>query len=349
MSLDKESVRQCALELIATDGSGVATRLGQKFGLSRQGANAYLQAMVRDGLLETSGTTRSRTYRLKTLAQVERNFPQEGLDEYNVWLEVVKPVVAALPANVTHIWQHAVTEMVNNAIDHSSSPEVQLRVQRNALDTEVEVIDRGEGIFLKIQRALGLHDPRESVLELAKGKLTTAPAHHSGEGIFFTSRAVDVFEIESHHLRFTHISGADDRIIEHTADVPGTTVRMRLRNDSPRVLREVFGEFTEGEDEDRDFARTVVPLRLAQYEGDRLLSRSQAKRVVARFERFRRVEVDFTGIEEIGLAFADELFRVYAQAHPKILITAVNAEPAVAQMIRRVTHAAAAFPTDPAK
>jgi anti-sigma regulatory factor (Ser/Thr protein kinase) len=348
MSLDKGTIRQCVLELIAADGLGVARRLGQKFGVSRQVANGYLQAMVRDGLLETTGTTRSRNYSLKTLAEAEQTFPQEGLDEYNVWLEVVKPVVAVLPPNVSHIWQHAVTEMVNNAIDHSGSPEVQVRVRRNAFDTEVIVTDRGEGIFVKIQRALGLHDPRESVLELAKGKLTTAPSRHSGEGIFFTSRAVDLFEIESHHLRFTHESGVDDRIIEHAADVPGTTVRMRLRNDSPRVLREVFGEFTEGENGDRDFARTVVPLRLAQYEGDRLMSRSQAKRVVARFERFRRVEVDFAGIDEIGQAFADELFRVYARAHPQIVITAVNAEPAVAQMIRRVMTAAA-DPTDRAQ
>ena len=80
----------------------------------------------------------------------------------------------------------------------------------------------------------------------------------------------------------------------------------------------------------------VVPLRFAQHEGETLVTRSQAKRVANRFERFKHVELDFTGVSEIGQAFADELFRVFARAHPEIRITPINTEPAVARMIRRV-------------
>ena len=112
---------------------------------------------------------------------------------------------------------------------------------------------------------------------------------------------------------------------------------MRLANDSPRVLREVFDAFTDPEE--YSFDKTVVPLRLAQYEGDKLVSRSQAKRVSHRFERFKRVELDFAAISEIGQAFADELFRVFANAHPQIRITPINTEPAVAQMIKRAVAA----------
>lgn len=333
---DKESIRRRAISLIAAHGAGVASRLATEFGLSRQVANGYLAGLVRDGLIEATGTTRSRTYKLKTLTEAERSFERQGLDEDRVWRELVKPVVADLPRNVQDIWHYAATEMINNAIDHSGSPQVRVQVRRNALDTEVTVIDEGEGIFLKIQRALDLPDPRESILELAKGKLTTAPSHHSGEGIFFTSRVMDLFEIDSHKLRFSHQLRSEDRIDEQAADTPGTRVRMRLENDSPKTLRAVFQEFTEGEE--TDFARTVVPLRLAQHEGDKLVSRSQAKRVAYRFERFRKVELDFTGVEEIGQAFADELFRVYARAHPEIRITPINTQPAVDMMIRRAVN-----------
>ena len=75
-------------------------------------------------------------------------------------------------------------------------------------------------------------------------------------------------------------------------------------------MREVFDAFTDPEE--YSFDKTVVPLRLAQYEGEKLVSRSQAKRVANRFERFKRVELDFAGVSEIGQAFADELFRVFA-------------------------------------
>jgi len=339
MEADKTTLRRQALELIATDGHRVGTRLAQAGGVSRQVANGYLQALVRDGLVDAQGTTRARVYRLKTLAEASRRYPREGLQEDLVWRELVSPVVARFAQNVRDIWHYAATEMINNAIDHSGAAEVLVEVQKNELSTELLVADEGLGIFVKIQRALELHDPREAILELAKGKLTTAPEQHSGEGIFFTSRVLDCFEIESHHLRFSHAPRADDAIAEQAVDTPGTRVRMRLANDSPRVLREVFDSFTDAEE--YSFDKTVVPLRLAQYEGEQLVSRSQAKRVAHRFERFKRVELDFAGVSDIGQAFADELFRVFATAHPLIRITPINTEPAVAQMIRRAVAAGA--------
>lgn len=334
MNTDKLNIRQRALELIAADSHRVGSRLAQAVGVSRQVANGYLQALVRDGLVEAEGTTRAKTYRLKTLDTIERSYPREGLQEDVVWRELVVPRVTGCPENVRDIWHYGATEMINNAIDHSGAPEVRVAVLTNALETEVLVADEGEGIFVKIQKALGLHDPRESILELAKGKLTTAPEHHTGQGIFFTSRAMDRFEIESHKLRFVHALRAEDVIVGQVEDTPGTRIRMRLANHSKRVLREVFDAFTD-ETEKYAFDKTVVPLRLAQYEGEKLVSRSQAKRVAYRFERFKRVELDFSGITDIGQAFADELFRVFVAAHPEIRITPINTEPAVAQMIRR--------------
>lgn len=340
MGIDKESIRRRALSLISADGHRVAARLADEFGLSRQVANGYLQSMVREGLIDAEGTTRARVYRIRTLTEAARAYPREGLQEDLVWRELVAPVVARFPQNVRDVWHYAATEMINNAIDHSGAPEVQVSVRKNALHTEVIVADEGEGIFLKIQRALNLHDSREAILELAKGKLTTAPEQHTGEGIFFTSRALDFFEIESHHLRFSHAPKADDSIEEQARDTAGTRVRMRLANDSPRHMSEVFGAFTDPEE--HTFDKTVVPLRLAQYEGEKLVSRSQAKRVAHRFERFKRVELDFSGVSDIGQAFADELFRVFVAAHPAIRITPINTEPAVAHMIRRVVAAGSA-------
>lgn len=340
MDEGKNSLRRHALRLIAIDGHRVGTRLAQAGGVSRQVANTHLQALVREGAVEAEGTTRARVYRLKTLVEVSRRYPREGLQEDLVWRELVAPVVADLPENVRDVWHYAATEMINNAIDHSGAADVLVEAKRNELVSEVLVADEGVGIFVKIQEALSLHDPREAILELAKGKLTTAPDQHTGEGIFFTSRALDFFEIESHHLRFSHAPRADDAIAEQLTDTPGTRVRMRLANDSPRKLREVFDAYTDPDE--CTFDKTVVPLRLAQYAGEKLVSRSQAKRVVHRFERFKRVELDFTGIAEIGQAFADEMFRVFAAAHPSIRITPVNTAPAVAQMIKRAVAARAA-------
>ena len=43
---------------------------------------------------------------------------------------------------------------------------------------------------------------QEALQELSKGKLTTLPKGHTGEGIFFTSKVADRFELESGRTRW---------------------------------------------------------------------------------------------------------------------------------------------------
>ena len=331
--VDKETIRRRALALIAEEGRGVAARLTAEFGLSRQVVSGHLQALLRSQQVAAEGSTRARVYRLTTLHETLLSYPRKDLREDVVWQAVFAPAVADLPENVRDIWRYGVTEMVNNAIDHSGSAQVHVGVRRNAVFTDGWVADDGEGIFLKIQRALGLYDPREAILELAKGKLTTDPVHHSGEGIFFASKVFDAYDIRSARLHFMHDHDRLDVLMERPADAPGTLVVMRLDNHSPRTAKSVFDEFAAPEE--YTFVKTVVPVRLAQYEGEKLVSRSQAKRLYQRFERFRHVVLDFDGVAEIGQGFADELFRVFAQAHPSVVLAPINMTTAVSQMVSR--------------
>jgi hypothetical protein len=83
---------------------------------------------------------------------------------------------------------------------------------------------------------------------------------------------------------------------------------------------------------DRD---QVLRLREAVAQGDKHVARSQAKSLTASLGRSGNVVVDFDGVANIGQAFADELFRVFAVAHPDVQLTPVNMVPAVQQMVRR--------------
>ena len=327
-------LRHTILDAIAHDGSNVAARLAGLHGVSRQSASAWLAKLRREGVVTSSGAGRGVRYRLTVLTKAQQAYERAGLNEDRVWRELVGPQVADLPPNVRDIWQYAVTEMVNNAIDHSGSEQVVVELLRDALNTTVYITDEGEGIFLKIQRALHLYDPREAILELAKGKLTTDPAHHTGEGIFFASKAMDAFDIRSGTLHFMRDEWGADVLRERPADAPGTLVLMRLANDSARTLQTVFEQFAAPEE--YTFAKTIVPVCLAQHEGEKLVSRSQAKRLTLRFERFQTVVLDFAGVEEIGQAFADELFRVFHQAHPATTLSPVNMTTAVEMMFKRV-------------
>jgi DNA-binding transcriptional ArsR family regulator len=326
-------LRHSILDAIAHDRGNVAARLAGQHGVSRQSASAWLAKLKQEGVITSSGVGRGVRYRLAVSASVQEVYVRAGLNEDRVWRGLVAPQLADLPPNVRDVWHYAVTEMVNNAIDHSGSKQISVGLVRDALNTSVYVADEGEGIFLKIQRALDLYDPREAILELAKGKLTTDPANHTGEGIFFSSKVMDTFDIRSGTLHFVHDDWGTDVLLERAADAPGTLVQMRFANDSKRTLQEVFDQFAAPEE--YTFAKTIVPVKLAQHEGEKLVSRSQAKRLTMRFERFQVVVLDFAGVEEIGQAFADEVFRVFQQAHPGTRLLPVNLTSAVEKMVKR--------------
>ena len=326
-------LRRTILDAIAHDGGNVAARLAQQHGVSRQSASAWLGKLKREGVITSTGVGRGVRYQLAVLADVRQIYERAGLNEDRVWREQIAPHLADLAPNVRDVWHYAVTEMVNNAIDHSGSEQVEVGLVRDALNTSVYVADEGEGIFLKIQRAMNLYDPREAILELAKGKLTTDPVNHTGEGIFFSSKVMDAFDIRSGKLHFVHDDWGTDVLLERAADAPGTVVQMRLANDSLRTLQEVFDQFAAPEE--YTFSKTIVPVKLAQHEGEKLVSRSQAKRLTMRFERFQTVVLDFAGVEEIGQAFADEVFRVFQQAHPGTKLFPINQTTEVSNMVRR--------------
>lgn len=312
----------------------IAQEASQLFGVSRQTAATRLRKMVTAGVIEACGTGRARRYRLKLMVSRQWDFQRAGLDEFRVWEEAISPNLVDLGENVRDIWRYGVTEMVNNAVDHSEGTHITLYLMRNAVRCEIIIEDNGEGIFHRIQRLLGLYDPRESILELAKGKLTTDPDRHSGEGVFFTSRVFDSFSIFSRTLIFSHNAQSRDWLIEDDNDDPGTRVYMELENDSQRDLKAIFDEFAEPDD--YSFSKTMVPVRLAHHEGEKLVSRSQAKRLVARFERFKTVILDFKSVEEIGQAFADEIFRVFANSNPTVELIPINLSDDVRSMISRV-------------
>jgi len=208
-------------------------------------------------------------------------------------------------------------------------------IEKTAIATEIRIADNGDGIFKKIQKELGLTDERHAVLELSKGKVTTDPENHTGEGIFFSSRMMEKFIILSGNTYFSHNKKNNlDWIMENKSQ-KGTDVFMKMKNDSARTVQEIFDQFANSDSEDYGFTKTIVPVNLVQYGNEMLVSRSQAKRLLARVDRFKIVILDFKGVSAIGQAFADEIFRVFAQKKSETKIIPINMEESVQNMIVR--------------
>lgn len=330
-----ESVRKFVIEHLAEHPTDIVRLTAEKFGCTRQAVHKHLQRLVAGGAVVVSGQTRSKRYELAPLVRWSKQYElAAGLAEDVVWRNDVAPLLGKLPENVLDIWHYGFTEMFNNVTDHSDARLVLLALTKTAAATTVDIYDDGVGIFKKIQAALDLADERHAVLELAKGKFTTDPANHSGEGIFFSSRMFDRFVIASGEVYFSHdFDEKEDWILQENSVSGGTLVRMFLHNHTARTLKKVFDKFTS--DENYGFTKTVVPVKLMRYGDDNLISRSQAKRLLSRLDRFGVVVLDFSGVTSIGQAFADEVFRVFKAKHPEVEIVALHASSEIKRMISR--------------
>src|SRR3990170_5538715 len=334
-----EDIRLYILDNIEKHHNEISRLTAEKFAITRQAVNKHLHRLIKEKALTESGKTRNRSYKLAPLLHWERIYERSaGLAEDAVWRNDILSILGQMPDNVIDIWHYGFTEMFNNAIDHSAGERIGVEIRKTAATTEMLIYDDGVGIFRKIREALNLMDDRHAILELSKGKLTTDPARHTGEGIFFSSRMFDGFRILSGNVFFSHTHAEDeDWILENQKFQTGTGVFMKLKNNTVRTAKKIFDEFTSGDE--YGFTKTVVPVKLAQYGDEKLISRSQAKRLMARVDRFKVVILDFDNVEVIGHAFADEVFRVFARQHPRIEIIPIRANKNVKQMIQRAISA----------
>jgi hypothetical protein len=328
-----EDVRRFILEHVEKHPADIARVAADHFKITRQAVNKHLQRLTSGKALAESGATRNRSYRLCPLSEWTKRFQVDGLEEDVVWRNDILPAMGEMPGNVRSIWQYGFTEMLNNAIDHSGGTQITVRIRKSAVAAEMMILDNGVGIFRKIREAMHLLDERHAILELSKGKLTTDPANHTGEGIFFSSRMFDAFDILSGGIFLSHQAGEREDWILERGRSAGTAVWMKLHNHTARTTRKIFGQYANGED--YGFNKTVVPVKLARYGQEQLVSRSQAKRLLARVAVFKAVILDFREVPSIGQAFADEIFRVFANRHPEIALSTVHAGAEVKRMIER--------------
>lgn len=337
MSIIREQgkiIRNFILENIGAEH--LIKTVAEHFNISRQTVHYHIKGLINDGLLVHEGQGVKSKYKLKPLFTVKIPIDiDKTLEEDKVWREVVKPKLPELKDNVLEICHYGFTEMLNNVIDHSAAEKATIHIDYDASYLEISIIDYGIGIFNKIQKDFNLPDKKLAILELSKGKLTSDPKNHSGEGIFFTSRMFDNFYIFSDELSFS--AGTRERDYLFEANIPwkgGTAITMRINFNSDLQIKDVFNKFTNKDD--IGFTKTIIPVHLLQYEGETLISRSQAKRLIVRFEKFKEVVLDFEGIKNIGQAFADEVFRVFKNYHPEVNLGWMNTNTEIDKMIQHV-------------
>ena len=328
------AIQKFILDNVENHPGDITTVLAKKFGFSRQRAHRYLIREVENGNIIKTGHTRWTRYFLtggKHIKFIEKIKP--GLAEDRVWSKYVRPMILSCSENIYRICAYGFTEIFNNAIDHSKGTTIftDIEISNNTLN--IRIMDNGIGIFEKIQKALHLDSIKESILHLSKGKFTTDPLNHTGEGIFFTSRMFDSFSILSSDICYTFQNEDWFFSPEKNEDFKqGTLIKMGISLDSKKTPKDVFDQYA---DQEIGFGKTIVAVALSGDPNDPHVSRSQAKRLLMGLEKFNTIILDFKGVVSVGQAFVDEVFRVFKNEYPNITIHHVGANDEVDSMIKR--------------
>lgn len=340
----RTAIQNYMLDKIRSQEKDFLKKTAENFGISETSVRRYLSDCLRTGIL--LGEEEAPTgWRLKTVsAQWSWDLREGDFEEDDVFWECIHPFLQDLAGNVRDIWYYAFTEIMNNAIEHSGSSKIFCAIQKDELYTEISIVDNGIGVFHRIrdyaQEILGMKmNAAQAALELYKGKFTTDPSSHSGEGIFFVSKMLSEFAIWSEDTYYSWRCDDRDRFVQShllayytRLGGIGTMAVMKLANNAEHTSREVFDEFAPLEE---GVVKTQIPLREMCPLGDPV-ARSQARRILRRLDEFEEIIFDFQGIEFMGQGFADEVFRVFQNQHPKITLTVINANRSVEGMIRHV-------------
>lgn len=341
------SQEQKLIKELGKTGSLTTKSVAEDLSVSREYAHRLLSRLVAEGQLILVGKTNRAQYiatgdpaalhkAKHDIRNVHFRLRSEGLQENEVFsrLESETGIMLDLSDNVRRLVQYGFTEMLNNAIDHSRSPNIEVDCRRSETAITFVIRDFGIGIFNNVRETFRLDGTLSAIREILKGKTTTAPEAHSGQGVFFTSKMADVFNVDSFEKRLSVNNLVSDIFIIDRRMLKGTRVSFSVHLASERKIANVFAEFTTETDDGSEFDRTRITVRLFQF-GKELPSRSEAKRVTVNLENWREVELDFTGVASVGQAFADEIFRVWASRHSNVKLIATNANEIVAFMIKR--------------
>jgi len=206
-----------------------------------------------------------------------------------------------------------------------------MRIIPDAKILSFSIIDAGIGIFNSLKNKFNLPDDISAIRRLLKGKQTTAPESHSGQGIFFTSKMADAFSIESGRKQVRFLNLIDETLIEDSGETIGTAINFVLSVESKKTVKEIFDQYADHET--FEFSKTKISIKLYKINKN-LLSRSEARRITAGLEEFKEILLDFKDVETVGQGFADEIWRVWQNRFPDKKIEYINTNENVEAMIK---------------
>jgi hypothetical protein len=224
------SIQSFIVDQVGDDPRGIARRVGQAYGISRQAANRHLDALVQAGILQQSGHTRARWYTLRRVSALMREFRVTPvLNPERVWGDHGATLLAHDRATVRETCHGAFLELVSNAIDHANASWVSFELTTSAREIDLVVADDGVGAFVSLATKLGAASPRDAAEELAQ-RARTQIIEPPVARLLLLARGAQTFALRSSGWSMEFDAATNDWVVRGDERAQtGTTVSFRAR------------------------------------------------------------------------------------------------------------------------
>ena len=217
--------------------------LVRKTGFTRSYLNRFLQELIEEGQIVKIGKARKTIYiladaeKLESFRESRMNYSLCLKNDFQIpstslnTLESIKKetgIFSGLSVNVVEIIDSSFTELLNNAIVHSGAESINIKMKREQDFISTEITDNGIGIFKKIMEHFSLKNELEAIQQILRGKLTTFPESHAGQGLYNVSKSCDSFVIHSGRKKFMLNNIVNEMSIKDAREIKGTRIKFSI-------------------------------------------------------------------------------------------------------------------------
>ena len=189
--------RQKIVLYLQENGPSSGAAIAETLTITRQAVNKHIKKLVLEGRVQKTGSTKRALYFLteekapeKQAPKYQKKYQIKKMQEDEIYNEfsLIMNLKNNLSPAAHSIVNYAFTEMVNNVIEHSDSENCLISAELDAYSFSFTVRDFGIGIFARIAEYYELTSEEAGMQELLKGKRTSLPDRHTGEGVFLPQR-----------------------------------------------------------------------------------------------------------------------------------------------------------------
>ena len=230
------SIQHFIVDHVDVDPRGIARRVAQAYGISRQAANRHLDALVTAGILDQAGQTRAREYALRRISALARELRVTPvLSADRVWDEHAVPLLAGDRAVIRDSCRGAFKELVDNAVAHAGAQWITFGLTTTARHIDLTVADDGRGAFVTLAETLRMAAPREAAEEFAR-RARARSMDSPGARLVLLARGTERFVLASSGISCEFDAAEDTWTVRDDAGAPlGTAVSCTIRRVSSRA------------------------------------------------------------------------------------------------------------------